>query len=257
MSEQPCVRSEWLEEGAVLRLVLDRPKGNVLDAAMVGGLRQALAEARGRTALRAVLLEGEGSHFSFGASVEEHLPESVAGMLAAFHGLFKDLVALERPLLAAVRGQCLGGGLELAAFCHRVFAAPGAHLGQPELRLGVMAPVGSFLLPRRVGQARADDLLLGGHAVDAEEALRIGLVDEIAEDPGATALAYAKAHFLDKSAASLRVAVHAARWEFDRAFLAHIDALEALYLDRLMALADAKEGIRAFLEKRAPVWQDA
>ncbi len=254
MTSTSPVRAERIENGAVLRIVLDRPKGNILDSEMVSAIRQALAEGARDAGVLAVLFEGAGDHFSFGASVQEHLPEQVARMLRYFHGLFRDLVALRRPLLAAVRGQCLGGGLELAAFCHRIFASETAAMGQAEIKLGVMAPVASFVLPRRIGQVHADDLLLSGRSVGAEEALGMGLVDQIVEDPSESALSWIRTHLLDKSGAALRVAVEAARYEHDRAFLSQIDYLETLYLERLMGFRDAEEGIRAFIEKRPPVW---
>jgi len=254
VTDRLTVRVVTQAEGAIVQILLNQPKANILDAEMVRGLRRAIQGEAAGPEVRAVIIEGEGSHFSFGASVEEHLPAGVAEMLRGFHGLFKDLVALRRPLIAAVRGQCLGGGLELAAFCHRLIASPHASLGQPEILLGVFAPLASFVLPRRMGQAAADDVLLSGRALDASEALALGLVDEIAEDPGEAALAYARRHLLKKSAASLGVAVEAARYEFNRAFLSHIDYLETLYLERLMGLHDAQEGIRAFLEKRPPHW---
>ena len=254
MTDRLTVRVVPLEEGAVLQILLNQPKANIIDAEMVAALRRVVTGEASQPHIRAVIIEGEGSHFSFGASVEEHLPDNVAGMLGGFHGLFRDLEALHRPLLAAVRGQCLGGGLELASFCHRVFAAPSASLGQPEILLGVFAPMASFVLPRRIGQTAADDLLLSGRAVGAKEALTLGLVDELADDPTEAALTYARTHLLKKSAASLGVAVQAARYEFSRAFLTHIDYLETLYLERLMGLHDAEEGIRAFLEKRRPDW---
>lgn len=254
MTTMGSVTAERMEDGAVLHVMLDRPKGNILDAEMVASIRAALKDGARQARVLAVVFEGRGDHFSFGASVEEHLPDQVAPMLRTFHGLFRDLVALRRPLLSVVRGQCLGGGLELAAFCHRVFASPTAKLGQSEINLGVMAPVASCVLPRRVGQANADDLLLTGRSVDAEAALAMGLVDVVVEDPRDAALSWIRTHLLGKSGTSMRVAVEAARYEHDRAFLAQIDYLETLYLERLMGFHDAEEGIRAFLEKRPPAW---
>lgn len=242
------------EGGALLRLTLQHGKGNVLDMAAISALRQALRAAREQPAVRAVLLCAAGKHFSFGASVEEHLPGKVGAMLPAFHALFRDLFASGKPLLCAVRGQCLGGGLELAAACQRVFAAPDARLGQPEVKLGVIAPVASLLLPRRVGQAAADDLLLTGRTVSGEEALRLRLVDELALDPEAAALAWFREHLLPLSAAALGHAVRAARHELERALEAGLAELERQYLDDLMHTHDAGEGIAAFLEKRTPRW---
>ena len=111
--------------GALARVVLQAPKGNVIDGPMAEELARAL---RGPLAARAhaLLLEGEGAHFSYGASIEDHLPERIGAFLPRFHDCFRALMELSKPVLAVVRGQCLGGGLELAAFCHRVFASPDA-----------------------------------------------------------------------------------------------------------------------------------
>ncbi|RMG09503.1 MAG: cyclohexa-1,5-dienecarbonyl-CoA hydratase [Planctomycetota bacterium] len=249
----PCVRSTLEEEGSLLRLTLQRPKANILDRTMVEALREEIGQARRWAPVRSVLIHGEGKHFSFGASVEEHRPEEVNEMLPEFHALFRELAECGKVLLAAVRGQCLGGGLELAAFCQRVFAAPGAQLGQPEIRLGVFAPVASLILPLRIGQARSDDLLLSGRVVSAEEALRMGLVDAVVEDPIEAARAYHREHLMPRSAAALRYATLAARTGLRRA-LRDLDEVERLYLSDLMATHDAPEGIASFLEKRAPQW---
>jgi cyclohexa-1,5-dienecarbonyl-CoA hydratase len=153
-----------------------------------------------------------------------------------------------------VRGQCLGGGLELAAFCHRVFAAPDATLGQPEVKLGVFAPVASLVLPLRIGQAAADDLLLTGRTVGGEEALALGLVDELAEDPAGAARAWHRARLRPLSAVALAFAARASRHQLDGALGEGLAHLERLYLEELMATRDAREGIEAFLERRSPTW---
>jgi len=250
------VRSELLEEGRVLRIVLAAGKGNVIDRRAIADLREGLADAGSAPALRAVLLDHEGPHFSFGASVEEHAPGEVETMLPAFHALARELLALDLPILAAVRGLCLGGGLELAALAERIFAAPGARFGQPEITLGVFAPIGSLLLPRLVGAAHAAELLLTGRTIEAEEAQRMGLVAELAPDPAAAALTWARTHLVDKSASSLRFATRAARAHWIGAFDVALGSLESAYLSELMATRDAREGIAAFLEKRDPVWAD-
>ncbi len=257
MSTGRPVEVTHLDDGAFAHVVIGRPPGNILDAETVDALRDAVRAQADRPELKALLIEGAGKHFSFGASVEEHLPDQVAGMLEGFHGLFRDLIALHVPVIAVVRGQCLGGGLELVAYCHRVFAKPDAKLGQPEVKLGVFAPAGSVLLPERVGQARADDLLLSGRVLGCEEALELGLIDEIAYEPTDAALEYVRTQFGPCSASSLRMATRAARLAFDRRFLRDIDVLESMYLNELMALSDPEEGLRAFLEKRRPAWSDA
>ena len=255
MSDAP-VRVEASEEGAYWRVLLDRPKANVIDAAMVAALDAVFDRAGADRNLKAVCLEGAGPHFSFGASVEEHLPETVGAMLQGFHGLFRTIAASEVVVLAAVRGQCLGGGLELAAFCHRVFAAPDAQIGQPEIRLGVLAPVASVILAERAGRGAAEDLCLSGRSLGAEEARACGCVDEVADDPAAAALTYAQRNLLKHSASSLRHAVHAVRSGWYARLWKELDAVEAYYLEHLMSTRDAEEGIRSFLEKRKPEWSN-
>lgn len=252
----PPVRREVLEQGAVWLLVLATPKANVLDAAKVEALRAALREARGEAGLKCVLIEGEGAHFSFGASVEEHLPGRYPAMLAAFHALFRELFEAAVPTVAVVRGQCLGGALELASFCTRVVASGDAKLGQPEIRLGVIAPVASVFLAERIGRPAAEDLCLSGRSVGADEAARIGLVDEVADDPRAAALAWFRANLAPLSASSLRLAQRALRLGLAERVERELARVEELYDRDLMRTEDAREGLAAFLEKRAPVWRD-
>ena len=255
MSASPI--AVWVEkDGALLRLRLSRPKANIVDAAMIAALRAALGEHLPSPRLRAVLLDAEGPHFSFGASVEEHLPDSCAQMLRDLHALVLQMLDSPVPILVAVRGQCLGGGLEVAAAGHLIFAAPGATLGQPEMKLGVFAPAASCLLPERIGQSRAEDLLLSGRSVDAGEAHRIGLVNVVADDPAAAALAWFGEHLAQKSASSLRFAVRAARAGFRERVAEKLARVERLYLEELMATRDAVEGLTAFVAKRLPDWED-
>jgi cyclohexa-1,5-dienecarbonyl-CoA hydratase len=246
----------WTEhEGALLRLRLARPKANLVDAAMIAALHAALDEARGRPGLRGVLLDAEGPHFSFGASVDEHLPDRCAAMLAALHALILAMLEFPAPILVAVRGQCLGGGLEVALAGGLIFATPDAQIGQPEMKLGVFAPAASCLLPRRVNQAAAEDLLFSGRSISGEEARAIGLVQKVASDPEAAALAYFEQHLANKSAAALACALAAARGDYIADVRRRLALFEELYLERLMRTHDANEGLAAFLAKRPPEWE--
>jgi cyclohexa-1,5-dienecarbonyl-CoA hydratase len=242
-------------DGALLRLTLARPKANLIDAAMIAALSDALAKHRHVAGLRGVLLDHEGPHFSFGASVEEHLPAQCAQMLASLHALLGTMLEFPVPILVAVRGQCLGGGLELALAGGPIFAAADAKFGQPEIKLGVFAPAASALLPWRVNQPAAEDLLLSGRTLGADEAHSIGLVQHLAEDPVAAALAYFTEHLAPRSAASLRYALQAARGARIKRAKARLAEVERLYLDGLMKSHDANEGLAAFLAKRPPHWE--
>lgn len=246
---------DWIEhDGALLRLRLARPKANIVDAEMIAALHGALRAYSTQTTLRGVLLDAEGPHFSFGASVEEHLPASCAQMLASLHALIVAMVDFPVPILVAVRGQCLGGGLEVALAGGPIFAAPDAQFGQPEMKLGVFAPAASVLLPYRIHQPAAEDLLFSGRSIGAAEAKAIGLVQTVFDDPEVAALAYFTEHLAGKSAAALACAVAAARGAMRRDVRQRLAEVEQLYLTRLMATRDANEGLVAFLAKRKPEW---
>jgi cyclohexa-1,5-dienecarbonyl-CoA hydratase len=246
----------WREaDGRLLRVRLNRPKANLIDAEMIAALDRAFAEHLGNTHIAAILLDAEGPHFSFGASVEEHLPDQCAAMLAGLHGLVIRMVDSQTPILAAVRGQCLGGGIEVALAAHLIFVAADATLGQPEMKLGVFAPAASCLLPELIGPARAFDLLVSGRPLTGAEAAAIGIAIAANGDPEQAALAYIAEHLMPKSASSLRFAVRAARLDYVLRVRAKLAAVERLYLDELMKTRDALEGLQAFIAKRAAKWE--
>ncbi len=257
MKAPDSVRQEALDGGEIWHVRLATPKANILDMDKVERLGAMFDRAAAQPDLKAIVIEGEGPHFSFGASVEEHLPGKFESMIPGFHRLFERLFDAEVPTLAAVRGRCLGGALELASLCNRVFAAPDAKLGQPEIVLGVFAPVASVALVDRIGRSRAEDLCLSGRSIGTDEALRIGLIDAVAEDPGAAALAYAREHLTPRSASSLRLAQRALRGAYRERFRRQLRDVERLYVETLMATEDANEGLCAFLEKRAPRWRNS
>jgi cyclohexa-1,5-dienecarbonyl-CoA hydratase len=255
MTEPSPLRIALERDAALLRMTLARPRANLIDAAMIAALHAALREHRGRHGLRAVLLAAEGPHFSFGASVEEHLPDRCAAMLASLHAMLLAMLEFPVPILVAVRGQCLGGGLELALAGGPIFAAPDAQLGQPEMKLGVFAPAASCLLPYRVSHAVAEDLLLSGRSLTGADAKALGLVEAIADDPEAAALAYFDTHLAPKSAAALACAITAVRAPLVANVRRRLDELVDLYVGTLMKTRDANEGIAAFIARRRPLWE--
>lgn len=243
---------------SVARLVLARPPLNVLDIAMLKELCDAVEELAARQALRVLVIAAEGRVFSAGVDVEDHVGEKVGPMIAAFHGLFRRLADVEPVLVAEVHGHALGGGCELAAFCDLVLASEEATFGQPEIQLGLFPPVTAAAFPYFVHGKKTLELMLTGERVDAREAQRIGLVNQVwpAEGFAGEAASFVE-RLASRSAVALRLAKKAYYAGVDVAFHEALDRAERIYLQELMASRDAQEGIQAFREKREPTWTDA
>ena len=251
-----AARLERLHDGRVARVTLAAPKANILDRAMVTELSAIFDALAGDRDLCAIVLAADGPHFSFGASVEEHLPEQIEEALARLSGLLRNVGGAPAPTIASVRGQCLGGGFELVLACDLVVAEETAQLGAPEIRLGVFPPAAAALLPVRVGVAGAASMILTGASSTGAQAMASGLVTRIAP-PGQLDVAvdeFLGECFLTRSPVALRNAAHAVRGPIVRALNEDLPRLERLYLDELMTDPDAVEGIRAFLDKRDPQW---
>lgn len=256
LSDRAAVRLDETARVAVVEF--GAPPANLLDRATVAALDAALDEVAARSDLGGVVLRGRGDHFSYGASVQEHLPGELEAMLPEFHALLRRIGDPKLPpVLALVGGRCLGGGLELALACDLVAVTPGAELGCPEVRLGVFPPAAAALLPLRLGAGEALRMVVHGHVVDAAVARRSGLaeLEFTGHDPEAEAAAWLAERHRPLSAAALRQARHAARWPWREALGTRLEALERQYLDELMATEDAHEGLTAFLERRLPTWK--
>jgi cyclohexa-1,5-dienecarbonyl-CoA hydratase len=247
----------YREQYDVARITLARPPLNIMTIEMLDAISDALARAALNPSLKVLVLEAEGRAFSAGVAVEDHLPDRVRPMLEAFHRIFRALRALDCMTLAAVQGPALGGGAELAAFCDLVIASEKATLGQPEVKVGLFAPIAALRYPARIGAARTMRLLLSGEVIDAVEAARLGLIDRIVPaDRLAEAVDLEVERFRAQSAVVLRLTKRAVRDSLGVPFDEALAALEALYHYELMASEDAAEGLRAFLEKRKPIWKD-
>lgn len=246
-------------DAQVVKIILNDPPGNVLDSAMITELQVALNGLASQPNVKLIHFTGTGDHFCFGASVEEHIRENAPAMLKGFHQLFYTLMDLAIPTVASLSGQCLGGGMELAIMCNVLFADETTRLGQPEIVLGVFAPPASAILPMKIGQTAADDILLTGASITPSRAAQIGLINEVYADKAAMETGvngWIEKTILPKSASSLRHAVKAARRQFNAILREALPALEKTYNDELMTTHDANEGIASFLEKRNPVWED-
>ena len=241
------------QPAGVARIVLDRPPLNVIDLALARELEEAASAVRARADVAVVLLEARGRAFSAGVDVRDHLPDRGAEMLRAFHRACQALHALEAPVVCAVHAAALGGGCELTLVCDLVLASDRATFGQPEIRLGVLAPLASVVLPSRITPVIAADMLLTGRTLAASEALGAGLVSRVFSEGAFEAGVDAYlTEFVALSPAALRAAKRAMRMGRGAIDFAAVEAAEKLYLETRLHAPDAIEGLRAFMEKRAP-----
>ncbi len=242
-------------DGRTAAITLNRPPLNILDIPTIQRLGEAISELDTDKDLQLVVIRGAGDRaFSAGVAVQDHTPDLVGPMLESLHGAIRKLRDLPAVTVAAVRGHCLGGGMELALACDLVIATEDARFGQPEIELGCYPPVAAALYPSLIGTGRTLDLLLTGRTLTCEEAERMGLIARrvASLDEGLEKLS---SEILAKSAAVVRLTKKAVRAGRDRGFSEALTESERLYLDELCPTADMAEGIAAFLEKRRPVWK--
>jgi len=241
---------------SVARIGLRHPPLNVIDIPMMEELAQTLGDVEVRSDISVVLLSGEGKAFSAGVDVAAHTPDRVESMLIKFHTAIRALVASKKVTIAAVHGHCLGGGAELAMVCDMAYTTASAQWGFPEIKLGCYPPVACTALAALVGQKRVAELILTGRTISGNEAAEMGLANRAVPDEDlAAAVDETVRDLLRLSPTALAVTKKAFyAWDamhFDKG----LARAEKIYLEELMKTTDAQEGIRAFMEKRAPKWK--
>jgi cyclohexa-1,5-dienecarbonyl-CoA hydratase len=253
------VRTIPERSGAWRRIVLNAPKGNLLSLDLIQALGEAMRNLEADRSIKWLTLEGAGGEFSYGARVQEHVPALMPTVLPATHAVVKRLLAFHAPTAALVQGRCLGGGFELALACDDMLATEEATFGLPEIRLAAFPPAAAALLPLRVGASRATRAIVTGQLQAAAYWHDAGLVSMVA--PQATlieaARAWFDAHLAPHSAVALSHAVLAARRTLRAQAEPALDAAERDYLTGLLTTGDAVEGVQAWIEKRAPKWNNS
>jgi enoyl-CoA hydratase len=245
-------------EGRVGVVTLNRPQAlNALNAPLMAELVEALRAFDADPAIGSMVVTGSDKAFAAGADIKQMATAGVVEMMASpFIAAWDALAALQKPLIAAVSGWCLGGGCELAMACDLIVASETAQFGQPEINLGVIPGAGGTQrLTRAVGKAIAMDMILSDRRLSAEEALRFGLVSRVAPPDTYFAVALeVAAAIAAKSPVAVRVAKEAVNAAYEST-LAEGVRLERRLFALLFATEDQKEGMAAFVAKRAPVWK--
>ncbi len=256
MSQYRFVQYE--NSGGLVTIRINRPPYNVLDIATMEEMNAALDLVTKEPDARLLLVTGAGEKtFSSGVDVLDHTKDKVERMIEVFHAILKRLLSLPIPTVAAVNGAALGGGCELAIACDMVVAAKGSKIGQPEIKLGVFPPIAAILMPRALPINKVMELLLGGAAIDADEAHRLGLVNHVLpKETFAADTAKFLEQFLSLSKVALIHTKRAIREAATRPFHEALYHVEQVYLKELMATEDAAEGLNSFIEKRKPVWKN-
>lgn len=243
-------------DGAWRRVILQSPRGNLLSLEMVRALGAAIHALESEPGIKWLTIEGSGGEFSYGARIQEHVPEMMGTVLPETHRIFKRLLAFPAPTAALVEGRCLGGGFELALACDDIIATDNAVFGLPEIRLAAFPPAAAALLPLRVGASRATRAIVTGQTQTAQYWNDAGLVSVVGPNASLreAAAGWFDTHLSPHSAVALSHAVAAARLTVRGPAEAALDTAERDYLAGLIKTPDAAEGVRAFLDKRPPRW---
>jgi cyclohexa-1,5-dienecarbonyl-CoA hydratase len=246
-------------EGRTTWVTLDRPPLNILDITTMKHFSRALGRLLDPPggSCDFLIFAGAGEKgFSAGAEIADHAPDRVGSMLAAFHHVFRQIARADCLTIAAVHGLCLGGGMELATFCDFVIATESAVFGQPEIKLGCFPPVAMVTLPAQIGPRAAMDLILTGRSITVAEAQSLGLVNRVvADDKLDQSVRDFIAELRALSPAVLKLTGRTARRRMYGDFEGELGKIEQVYLGQLMKTEDAREGIRAFMEKRPASWR--
>lgn len=249
----------WKVEDHVAIATISRPPANALSQGLIQDVNALLDAVEQDEAVRVVVIHGEGRFFSAGADIKEFTSvqsgEEFAGLAKNGQDVFERLENFSKPVIAAIHGAALGGGLELAMGCHMRFVTENAKLGLPELSLGIIPGfAGTQRLPRYVGVAKAAEMMFTSEPISGTEAVNWGLANRAFSDEDLLpeTLVIAK-KIAKKSPIALKTAIQMLQYSKTSSFYDGV-AAEANSFGEVFVSADAKEGIQAFIDKREPVF---
>ena len=250
----------WDDSEPAAHLTLCRPKQNVMNVQMLQEMAGVIDSLLNRKGVRLLIVDSapecEG-YFSMGVGAEGYASPMVFQMMDAFHNVFRAMNEASTPVLAVVDGAASGAGAELAASCDLVIATEHAQFRQPEIRLGRFPPLGAVIYPRVIGPRRAMEFLLTGDPINAQQALMMGLVNQVvpraALKEAVGALAKRICNQSGPVLKLLKQVIFQGTW---RPLNEALKNAQDIYLNQLFELEDSQEGLRALLEKREPVWKN-
>jgi cyclohexa-1,5-dienecarbonyl-CoA hydratase len=256
MTEPDAIKFSKTE--GVARIVFARPKQhNVFNIDMMNQFIQAMENLAADKELKCVVFEAEGKSWCAGLDVGDHRPENADEMIAVFNRSLKLIGEFEIPTIAAVRGACLGGGMEYAIACDVVIAGKRAKFGQPEIKLGFLPPYAAIRLPLLVGPAKAIEVCTSGKIYSADEAQAMGFVSQVAEDDDfEAAVDKFVAEIKANSPLIIRLNKRAVTQHLGMGFYDAMDSVSDLFLNTLLKTEDTLEGIDSFYAKRRPEWKN-
>lgn len=247
----------WSYEDRIATITINRPPANALSSGLIKELSGVLDEIEPNNEIRVVLIHGEGRFFSAGADIKEFTEVQTGDAFESLgrngQDLFERIENFPKPVIAAIHGAALGGGLELAMACHFRLVTEKAKLGLPELQLGLIPGfAGTQRLPRYVGVARAAEMLFTSDPISGTESVQYGLANHAYPEEELLDNAYAMAKKIaKKSPAALKAAIELLNYGKTKEFHSGVEK-EAQLFGEVFASEDAKEGISAFIEKREP-----
>ena len=245
------------KDDQVARIILDRPKHNVLDIPMMNELNAALETIAADNELKCVVITGEGKSFCAGVEVSDHNPDNVDNMVSVFNRIFELINMIDIPIIAAVNGACLGGGMELAIACDIVIGSEKAIFGQPEIKLGFFPPYAVLRLPELVGVAKAIEIVTTGQNYTAQQSKDLGFVSQVASVEGfQEAVDNTVKQIVMASPLIIRLNKRAVKRHIGTSFSQGVDLVSNYFLKTMMKTEDTLEGISSFEERRKAVWKN-
>lgn len=240
-------------------LTMKRPPYNVLTFDMMEEIARSIGKLPEQHGVRALVIQAakDCTAFSAGVAVEDSRPDRAFQTLEAFRNVFTAMMDISKPVICVVDGPAIGGGCELAALGDLIVATPKARFAQPEIRIGVYPPLASVILPHTIGHKRTLEMILTGEPMSAQEAARLGLVNRLVpEDQLDVEVAKLILKITKQSAPVLEMAKKVIYETIGTPINQALRRSAEIYLNQLMDLSDAQEGLRAAVEQREPVWKD-